>query len=148
MTKIKLGIFSIAVVFLFLACSNTTNQNSNTNTNANANANTNTNTSQTSGTPTQTRTTDTLAETRALYADQCAICHKPDGSGGPTTVGKKKINAASLKSGGAVKDSDEELTNMITNGEEHEGMPAFKDELTPEQIKSLVQFIRTEIQKK
>lgn len=137
MTKIKLGLFSIGLAFLFLACSNTTNQNSN--------SNSNTNTSKTTGTPAPTPTADTLAETRALYADQCAICHKPDGSGGEATVGKKKIKAASLKTGGAVKDSDEELIKTIANGED--AMPAFKDDLSAEQIKSLVQFIRKEIQK-
>lgn len=138
MTKIKLGIFSIGLVFLFLACSNTTNQNSN--------SNSNTNTSKTTNTPAPTPAADTLAETRALYADQCAICHKLDGSGGPATVGKKKINAASLKTGDAVKDTDEELIKTISNGEE--AMPAFKDDLSAEQIKALVQYIRKDIQGK
>lgn len=135
MLKIKLGIISLGIVFLFLGCNNTTTQNSNT-----------TNTAQSTPTPAPTTksTPDPLIEARAIYAEQCAICHKPDGSGGPATVGKKKVNAASLKTGGAVKESDEGLVKVITNGEEQ--MPSFKDDLTPEQIKALVQMIRKDFQ--
>lgn len=133
MTKIKLGAISIGIVFLLIACGDTTKQS-------------NTNTSQTTTTPTPAAqpTPDTLAVTRTLYADQCAVCHKESGEGGPATVGKKKINAASLKKGKAVTASDDELIKIITNGEE--AMPSFKDDLSAEQIKSLVQFIRKEFQ--
>ncbi len=137
MSKIKLGIISLGIAFLLIGCNNTTTQNTNTG-----------NTSQTTPSPAPTTqpTADPLKEARAIYADQCAMCHKPDGSGGPATVGKKKVNAASLKTGGAVKESDEGLAKVITNGEEE--MPAFKDDLTPEQIKALVQLIRKDFQGK
>lgn len=136
MTKIKLFVIALGMGIMLLACSNTTNQN------------TNSNTSQTSATPTPKAqpTPDMLAEARTIYAEQCSICHKEDGSGGVATVGKKKVNAASLKTGKAVTNTDEKLINYITNGDDD--MPSFKDDLSAEQIKSLVQLIRKEFQAK
>lgn len=136
MTTFKLIVFAVGISFILVACNNTTNQNANSNT------------SQTSVTPTPKSepTPDTLAEAKTIYAEQCSICHKEDGSGGLAMVGKKKVNAASLKSGKAVTNTDEKLINYITNGDDD--MPAFKDDLSAEQIKSLVQFIRKEFQGK
>jgi cytochrome c6 len=139
MTKVKLGLLSIGIVFAFIACNN----------DAPKNATSNTNTSQANAQPTpqptpQPTQADMLAEARALYADNCAICHQPNGGGGKVTVQKKTLKAPSLKTGHAVSHGDEKLIKTITDGEEE--MPSFKDELTAEQIKSLVQFIRKEFQ--
>ncbi|MFN2480848.1 MAG: cytochrome c, partial [Pyrinomonadaceae bacterium] len=43
-----------------------------------------------------------------------------------------------------LKHSDAEYAKQITEG--GEGMPKFKDRLTPEQINGLVRFIRSEFQ--
>jgi mono/diheme cytochrome c family protein len=136
MTKIKLGVISIGIVFLLIACGDTTNKNSST-----------TNTSQTTPTPAAKPTPDTLAEARKLFADNCVDCHKENGEGGTATIGKKVIkNIPSFKSDKVKNDADEKLIKTITNGEE--AMPSFKDDLSAEQIKSLVQFIRKEFQGK
>ena len=56
----------------------------------------------------------------------------------------KSLKVPSLKTGGAVKDSDRELSSQIANG--GDGMPAFKERLNPDQISELVRFIREELQ--
>ena len=39
--------------------------------------------------------------------------------------------------------SDEKLTEYIVNGFPDDGMPAFKDKMTPEQIKAVIKHVRT-----
>ena len=56
----------------------------------------------------------------------------------------KRLKVPSLRTGGAVKDSDAELGRQIANG--GDGMPAFKERLSPDQISELVRFIREELQ--
>ena len=56
----------------------------------------------------------------------------------------KRLKVPSLRTGGAVKDSDKELGDQIANG--GDGMPAFKERLSPDQINELVRFIREELQ--
>jgi len=75
--------------------------------------------------------TQEFAEIRGHYQKLCEACHGPNGEGGPVkTPEGKRIKVPSLKAPHAVRHSDEELTKMITNGEEE--MPAFKDKLSPE----------------
>jgi mono/diheme cytochrome c family protein len=119
-----------------IACGDTTRQNNTTNTSQ-----------TTTPTPEVKPTPDTLAEARKLFADNCVDCHKENGEGGTATIGKKVIkNVPSFKSDKVKNDADEKLIKTITNGEE--AMPSFKDDLSAEQIKSLVQFIRKEFQNK
>ncbi len=61
-------------------------------------------------------------------------------------VDNKRIRVPSLKAPHAVRHSDEELTNIVTNGEE--AMPSFKDKLSQEEITHLVHLVRTDFQKK
>ena len=89
---------------------------------------------------------DALAVARATFQKECAGCHQADASGGPVTVEGKKLRVPTLREGHALKDSDEDFVKQITNGDD--GMPAFKDKLTPEQINGLVRFIRKEFQGK
>jgi mono/diheme cytochrome c family protein len=137
MKRIQLSIILIATVILIVACNNSTNQNTTTNNNAQTKPTT---------APSVQPTTDVMAEAKTLYADNCADCHKPDGGGGTVTIKKKTIKPPSLKTGDIVKDPDADLIKIITNGKEN--MPSFKDDLSAEQIKSLVQFIRKEFQNK
>jgi mono/diheme cytochrome c family protein len=92
-------------------------------------------------------TPDPLAIARANYAKNCEGCHGPTGDGGPVKLDNNKtIKVPSLKADHAVKHSDEELTKIITGGEE--AMPAFKDKLSQDEISHLVHLVRTEFQKK
>jgi mono/diheme cytochrome c family protein len=116
-----------------------------------------TETSTVTNTPSATRTAspaapapaasvDPLAVARTNYAKHCEACHGPTGDGGPVKVDNKQIKVPSLKAPHAVRHSDEELTNIVTNGEE--AMPAFKDKLSQDEITHLVHLVRTDFQKK
>jgi cytochrome c6 len=75
----------------------------------------------------------------ALYKTKCAVCHGADGKG-ETTVGKaNKIR--DLASADVQKQSDADLTGIITNGKNK--MPAYGKSLKPEQVKDLVAFVRS-----
>ena len=61
-------------------------------------------------------------------------------------IDNKQIKVPSLKADHAIKHTDEELTKIVTGGEE--AMPAFKDKLSQDEISHLVHFVRTEFQKR
>jgi mono/diheme cytochrome c family protein len=87
---------------------------------------------------------DQFAAVRANYTKNCEGCHGPTGEGGLVRVNDKQIKVPSLKAGHALKHTDDELINIVTNGEE--AMPAFKEKLNAAQITELVQFVRKEFQ--
>lgn len=89
---------------------------------------------------------DEFAVARARFQKDCAGCHQPDASGGSVTIEGKKLRVPTLREGHALKDSDEDFVKQIMNG--GDGMPAFKDKMSPEQINDLVRFIRKEFQGK
>lgn len=74
----------------------------------------------------------------SLFKARCAACHGADGKG-ETAVGKS-MHLRSLASPEVQKQSDKELTAMISDGKG--AMPAYKDKLSGAQIKDLVGFIR------
>jgi cytochrome c6 len=74
-----------------------------------------------------------------LYGTKCAACHGADGKG-ETTIGKAN-KLRDLGSADVQKQSDEELTTIVTSGKGK--MPAYGKGLKPEQIKSLVDYVRT-----
>ena len=84
---------------------------------------------------------------RDLYKQNCAICHKEDGTGGKVTIEGKSLNAEDLTDDEFRKASDEKLIGYVTNGVKDEGMPAFKDKLTEAQIREIVAYLRGGIQK-
>jgi len=132
----KLWIFVFAVSALLAAggCSQSGNSNLNT-------------ASLASASPAATATPDEFAFARANYARDCAACHGDEGKGGvvKTTEGTK-LKVPSLIAGHALKHLDEDYVDQIENG--GDGMPKFKDKLSPAEIKSLVRFIRHEFQGK
>ena len=134
MTRLKIAV-SLAIIALFIfAC--TQNQAPPTNTSDAANAS-----------PTATQTPDELAEGRKHYKEQCARCHKDDGSGGEVVDEGKTLKVEDLRTEKMKKESDEEYIEYMVKGIPDEGMPSFKDILTDEQMKEVVKFIRKEIQK-
>src|SRR6185295_12791152 len=96
--------------------------------------------------PTLAAATDEFARARANFTKNCEPCHGPKGEGGLVKVENKQIKVPSLKSDHAIKHTDEQLTKMITNGEEE--MPSFKDKLHPDEITELVRFVRKNFQGK
>jgi len=73
-----------------------------------------------------------------LFKAKCAACHGADGTG--SAIGKK-MGAHDFTGPDVQKMSDAELTDTITKGKNK--MPAYGDKLKPEEIKSLVAYIRT-----
>ncbi|MDQ3799284.1 MAG: cytochrome c [Acidobacteriota bacterium] len=89
-----------------------------------------------------------LSSASETYKTICAKCHKETGEGGEMTVNGKKLKVPNFKTERMKNDSDEDFIDAIANGIPEDGMPAFKDRLNEEQIKALVQYIRTDIQGK
>ena len=100
----------------------------------------------TSPAPAASASVDEFPTARANYAKNCEPCHGPNAEGGLVKVDNKRIKVPSLKAEHAIKHTDEQITKMITNGEEE--MPAFKDKMKPEEIAEMVRYIRKNIQGK
>jgi mono/diheme cytochrome c family protein len=95
-------------------------------------------------TPAATATPDEFAFARANYAKNCSNCHGQEGKGGVVTVDNVKLKVPSLTEGHALKHTDEDFADQIKKG--GDGMPKFKDKLSPQEINDLVGFIRHEFQ--
>jgi mono/diheme cytochrome c family protein len=141
MAKVKLFCVLSSMLVLIAACSNppTTTNNAapprNT-TNANAPA----------ATP-AAATPMAAASGKDLYAKNCANCHKETGTGGEVVIEGKKLKPDNLTSDKIKGFSDEKIIGYVTNGVEDEGMPAFKDKLSADEIKAVVAYVRSDLQK-
>ena len=93
-----------------------------------------------------TATPDEFASARVNYAKHCVACHGAEGEGGVKTVDEKKLKVPSLSTGHALKHKDEDFVEQIMKG--GDGMPEFKDKLSPDEINLLVRFVRHEFQGK
>jgi len=89
---------------------------------------------------------DEFATARANYQKNCEGCHGETGEGGLVKVENKRIKVPSLKADHAIKHTDEQITKMITNGEEE--MPAFKDKMSTAEISDMVKYVRKHFQAK
>ena len=78
-----------------------------------------------------------------LYSEKCAKCHGSDGSA--HTAAATNMNAADLRSDRVQRMSDEDLYVATAEGKGHKNYPhAFLHRgLTEQQIRGLVQYIRT-----
>jgi cytochrome c6 len=83
-------------------------------------------------------------EGATVFKSKCAGCHSADGSA--SGAAGKAMHIRDLASADVQKQSDAELTAIITNGKG--SMPAYKDKLTGDQIKELVGFVRGLAKKK
>ena len=93
-----------------------------------------------------TATPDEFASARVTYAKHCVACHGAEGEGGVKTVDEKKLKVPSFSTGHALKHKDEDFVEQIMKG--GDGMPEFKDKLSPDEINTLVRFVRHEFQGK
>jgi mono/diheme cytochrome c family protein len=94
--------------------------------------------------PAATPTPDEFAATRQVFVKRCAICHGDSGEGKTTTVEGKRIKAPSLRTGHALNHPDSDFVKQITKG--GDGMPAFAEKLSAQEINDLVRFIRKDFQ--
>lgn len=137
MKNLKLLLIGSAILSTW-ACGGTATQNT---------ATSNANTTNPPAAATPAATPDEIAMGRTIYEQNCAACHKEDGTGGKITIEGKSLNVDDLTSEKIKKFSDEKITGYIVNGVEDEGMPAFKDDLSDDEIKKVVRYVRTGIQK-
>ena len=86
---------------------------------------------------------DEATSGKELYAVNCMICHKDSGKGGKITLAGKTINPYDLTADKFKKMPDEKLIGYVTDGVEDEGMPAFKDKLSTDQIKAVIAHVRS-----
>jgi mono/diheme cytochrome c family protein len=86
---------------------------------------------------------DVLASGKELYATNCQICHKDTGKGGKVTVDGKKLDPIDLTSDKMKKHDNAKLMEHISEGAPDDGMPAFKDKLTRDEIKEIVVYVRS-----
>jgi mono/diheme cytochrome c family protein len=75
---------------------------------------------------------------KAVFKEQCAGCHGPDGRA-QTDIGKG-IQAADLTSQAVQQQSDSELSKSVKNGKGK--MPAFQEKLSDGQIRAVVAYVR------
>jgi len=90
---------------------------------------------------------DELALGESKYTEYCSKCHREDGSGGAIEIEGKMLTPANLVSEKMKKHPDEEFIEHITEGIPDEGMPSFKGELSEDEIKAVVRYIREKLQK-
>ena len=83
--------------------------------------------------------TYTLAQGADTFKAKCAACHGATGKA-DTTMGKN-LKIRDFSSADVQKQSDAELTTIITDGKNK--MPSYKGKLTDAQIGEVVKFIRT-----
>lgn len=78
----------------------------------------------------------------ALYKKQCVTCHGEDGKGKPALASMFKVEPEKLDltSADVKQDSDEELLKAIDEGVNK--MPAYKDKLSQEEQKEVLDYIR------
>jgi cytochrome c6 len=77
-------------------------------------------------------------EGAAIFKSKCAMCHGPDGSG-KTAIGEK-LNIRDLRSAEVQKQTDAELSQIVTKGKNK--MPPYDGKLTKELIDQLVAYVR------
>lgn len=135
MKLILLALTCIALALVGIACTETATP-----------TNTATPRSATTPTPAPAASVDEFAAARANYAKNCEACHGPNAEGGVVKINDKQLKVPSLKADHAIKHTDAEMVDYITNG--HEAMPAFKDKLNAQEINELVRFVRKTYQGK
>jgi mono/diheme cytochrome c family protein len=74
----------------------------------------------------------------ANYKAKCAGCHGPDGAG--STPAGKAMKARDFHAPEVQKETDTELTEIISNGKNK--MPKYSDKLKDPEIKDLVAYVR------
>lgn len=108
--------------------------------------NTNTPAATTAPVAKATATPDEFATARVIYAKHCVECHGSQGDGGAKTVDGKKLKIPNFSTGHALKHTDEDFVEQIVKG--GDGMPEFKNKLSPDEINLMVRFVRHEFQGK
>jgi mono/diheme cytochrome c family protein len=85
-----------------------------------------------------------LASGRAIFKDKCQRCHGPGGRGdGPDADPDVREDMDLTNAKRADQNPDGVIYYKVSNGRRRPKMPAFKEELKPEQIWSVVAYVQT-----
>lgn len=76
-----------------------------------------------------------------IWDKRCTFCHGPDGKA-KTKKGRQYKAEDFTKAKWQKSTTDDEIVDAITNGVPKTKMPAFKEKLSPDEIKSMVPFVR------
>ena len=77
---------------------------------------------------------------KEIFESKCSICHSADTTDKKIGPGLKGLYARGTMADGS-KVTDESVTERIVNGKTP--MPAFKDTLSPAEIKQVVEYLKT-----
>ena len=77
-----------------------------------------------------------------LFTVNCMTCHRDTGKGGPTTVDGKKLDPDDLTKKEIRDETDDALFKQIGDGDLEDGMPAFKEKLSPDEIRRVITHVR------
>ena len=85
-----------------------------------------------------------LAAGKAVFKDKCTRCHGPSGIGdGPDADPDHREDMDLTNGKRADRNSDGVVFYKVSNGRRRPKMPAFKDELTEQQIWAVVAYVQT-----
>jgi mono/diheme cytochrome c family protein len=76
-----------------------------------------------------------------IWDKRCTFCHGADGKA-HTKKGRQYKAQDFTKPKWQKTTTDDEIVDAVTNGVPKSKMPAFKEKLSPDEIKSMVPFIR------
>lgn len=85
-----------------------------------------------------------LATGRAIFSDKCRRCHGPGGLGdGPDADPDHQEDMDLTNAKRAARNTDGVVFYKVSNGRRRPKMPAFKEELTEEQLWAVVAYTQT-----
>jgi mono/diheme cytochrome c family protein len=85
-----------------------------------------------------------LAEGKKIFGDKCRKCHGPQGLGDGPDADPDRVEEMNLTNPKrAERNPDGIVFYKVSNGRAKPKMPAFKEELGPEQIWSVVAFVQS-----
>ena len=137
MNFLKIAVLALAVAVFAVSCTQTTEMNKANEDHSNQNIN---------GSPEVEKTPDELAIGESKYKEFCARCHKDDGTGGKVEIEGKTLKPEDLTAEDMVKEPDSEYLEYMEKGIPDEGMPSFKDEMSADEMKAVVKYIREKLQ--
>lgn len=138
MKYLKLAVIASTAAIFIAACGQAANSPVANNTAPKANQN-----AATTAPPANAAPSVEVASGKELYAQNCMICHKENGKGGKVTVEGKSIDPDDITTAKMKQKADEKFVGYINEGFPDDGMPAFKDKLTADQVKAIIKHIRT-----
>ena len=88
-----------------------------------------------------------FAAAKTIYDQKCVKCHQATGEGGKIQIDTASLKVPNFRDPRNQDDDDSDYIDKVEHGASGK-MPAFKNKLTDDEIKSVVGYIRHEFQGK